>query len=113
MTDNELRQQMQEEMRRTAYQKKAVSRMPASETLNFAIEFFTERGYRAGRTGRPNQIFVMGGKEGLLPRVTGEIKVQTDVGKGKVTMVTMDAAGEKLGATMEDFNKALRAKRTG
>lgn len=112
MTDDELRQQMQAEMRRTAYQKKAVSRMSAGETLDFAIEFFKERGYRSGRTGRPNQAFVMGGKEGLLPRVTGEIKVQTDVGRGKVTMVIMDATGEKLGATMEEFNKALRTKRT-
>jgi hypothetical protein len=55
----------------------------------------------------------MGAREGLLPRVTGEIKVQADVGKGKVTMVTLDATGEKLGPTMEEFNKALRAKRTG
>lgn len=99
------------EMRRTAYQKKAVSRMSASETLNFAIAFFTERGYRSGRTGRPNQAFVMGGREGLLPRVTAEIKVQADVGKGKVTMVTMDSTGENLGKVMEEFSQALRAQR--
>lgn len=105
------REQVTAEMRRTAYQKKAVSRMSASDTLDFAIAFFTERGYRSGRTGRPNQAFVMGGPEGLLPRVTGEIKVQADVGKGKVTMVTMDATGEKLGPTMEEFAKALRGKR--
>lgn len=83
MIDADLKAQMQAEMRRTAYQKKAVSRMSAAETLDYAINFFKERGYRAGRTGRPNQAFIMGGKEGLLPRVTGEIKVQTDVGKGK------------------------------
>jgi hypothetical protein len=111
MTNMDLKAQMQEEMRRTAYQKKAVSRMSASETLDYAIAFFKERGYRAGRTGRPNQAFVMGGKEGLLPRVTGEIKVQSDVGKGKVTMVTMDAAGEKLSATMEEFHQSLRKKK--
>lgn len=109
MSEPDLKAQIQAEMRRTAYQKKAVSRLSASATLDYAISFFQERGYRAGRTGRPNQAFVMGGKEGLLPRVTGEIKVQADIGKGKVTMVTMDAAGEKLNATMEEFHKSLRA----
>lgn len=112
MTDTPDRQAIAAEMRRTAYQKKAVSRMSASETLDFAIAFFTERGYRAGRTGRPNQAFVMGGREGLLPRVTAEIKVQADVGKGKVTMVTMDATGENLAKAMEEFTTALRQKRT-
>jgi hypothetical protein len=111
MTDPDLKTLMQEEMRRTAYQKKAVSRLSAGETLDYAIAFFTERGYRSGRTGRPNQAFVMGGKEGHLPRVTGEIKVQADVGKGHVTMVTMDAAGERLSAVMEEFHQSLRAKR--
>jgi len=109
MSEPDLKAQIQAEMRRTAYQKKAVSRLSASETLDYAIAFFQEHGYRAGRTGRPNQAFVMGGKEGILPRATGEIKVQSDVGKGKVTMVTMDAAGEKLGATMEAFHQSLRS----
>ncbi len=109
MTDLDPRAQIQAEMRRTAYQKKAVSRLPAKETLDYAIAFFTGRGYRSGRTGRPNQIFIMGGKEGMLPRVTGEIKVQSDVGKGKVTMVTMDATGERLHAVMEEFHQSLRS----
>ncbi len=113
MSDAPTREQMAAEMRRTAYQKKAVSRMSANETLDYAVAFFTERGYRAGKTGRPNQAYVMGGKEGLLPRVTGEIKVQADVGKGKVTMVTMDATGEKLSGVMEEFHKSLRQKRAG
>lgn len=99
---------IQAEMRRTAYQKKAVSRLSAKATLDYAITFFTERGYRSGPTGRPNQAYVMGGREGILPRVTGEIKVQPDVGKGNVTMVTMDCTGEKLGAVMEEFHKSLR-----
>jgi len=111
MTDTDLRAQIQAEMRRTAYQKKAVSRMSASDTLDYAIAFFQERGYRAGRTGRPNQAYIMGGKEGLLPRVTGELKVQSDVGKGKVTMVTMDGAGEKLSTVMAEFHQSLRAKK--
>lgn len=109
MTETDLKAQIQAEMRRTAYQKKAVSRLPAKETLDYAIAFFKERGYRSGPTGRPNQAFVMGGKEGILPRVTGEIKVQPGVGKGNVTMVTMDCTGEKLGAAMEEFHKSLRA----
>lgn len=113
MTALEAREQIAEEMRRTAYQKKAVARMTANEVLDFAVDFFTKRGYRAGRTGRPNQAFVMGGKEGVLPRVTGEIKVQAEVGKARVTMVTMDATGEKLGATMRDFHQALRSRRDG
>jgi hypothetical protein len=108
MAEPDLKAQIQAEMRRTAYQKKAVSRLGAKETLDYAISFFKDRGYRSGTTGRPNQAFVMGGKEGILPRVTGEIKVQAGVGKGNVTMVTMDCTGEKLGAAMEEFHKSLR-----
>lgn len=96
------------EMRRTVYQKKAVSRLPGKETLEYAIEYFKNEGYRAGLTGRPGQMYIMGGKEGLLPRVTGEIKIQTDVGKGKVTMVTMDSTGEKLQGVMKEFHQSLR-----
>lgn len=100
-----------EELARTAYQKKAVSRLPASEVLDLAVAFFAERGYRAGRTGRPNQIFVMGKAEGGLPRVTGEISARADVGKPGVTLVTLDAAGEKLGPAMAEFARELRARR--
>ena len=70
-----------EELKRTAFQKKAVSRMPPAEVLDLAVAFFAERGYRAGRTGRPNQVFVMGQAEGILPRVTGEISARADVGR--------------------------------
>jgi hypothetical protein len=98
-------------LKATAYQKKAVSRLPADEVLDLAIAFFTERGYRANRTGRPNQVYVMGGREGVLPRVTAEISARADVGKPGTTLVTMDAAGEKLGPTMAEFHKELRARR--
>jgi hypothetical protein len=98
-----------EELRRTAFQKKAVSRLPAADVLDLAIAFFTERGYRAGRTGRPNQVFVMGKAEGILPRVTGEVFARADVGKPGVTLVTLDAAGERLGPLMNEFYKHLRA----
>lgn len=108
MSDQPSMDDIRAEMRRTAYQKKAVSKLSGPETLNYAVQWFTDHGYRAGLTGRPNQMFVMGGKEGLLPRVTGEIKVQTGVGKGKVTMVTMDATGENLHAVMEAFHVSLR-----
>ncbi len=111
MTDQTTMDAIREEMRRTAYQKKAVSKLSGKETLDYAIAFFKERGYRAGLTGRPGQMFVMGGKEGRLPRVTGEIKVQTNVGKGKATMVTMDATGEKLRDVMAEFHKSLRSQK--
>jgi hypothetical protein len=104
-----IHQQIDQELARTAFQKKAVSKLPAGEVLDFAMSFFKEKGYKAGRTGRPNQVFVMGGREGLLPRVTGEITARPDVGKAGTTLVTLDAAGEKLGPTMAEFQKALRA----
>ena len=98
-------------MVRTAFQKKAVSRLPASEVLDLAIAFLSERGYRAGRTGRPNQVFVMGKREGNLPRVTGEISARADVGRPGVTLVTMDGFGERLGPALEAFYQELRARR--
>lgn len=98
-----------DEMKRTAFQKNAVSKKTPNEVLDFAIAWFKERGYRAGRAARPNHIFVMGGREGLLPRVTGEVAARGDVGKPGTTLVTVDAAGERLGPAMADFLKDLRA----
>lgn len=98
-------------MNRTAFQRKAVTRLPAAEVLDLAVGFFAERGYRAGRTGRPNQVFIMGGREGVLPRVTGEISARADVGRPGVTLVTMDGFGERLGPTMESFYQELRSRR--
>jgi hypothetical protein len=100
---------MNEELKRTAYQKKAVSKLMPDAVLDLAIAFFKERGYRAGRTGRPNQIFIMGGAEGVLPRVTGEISARPNVGKAGTTLVTLDAAGERLGPAMAEFQKFLRS----
>lgn len=109
MTEDGQTTQWDEELQRTAFQKKAVSRMPPGEVLDLAVAYFIERGYRAGRTGRPNQVFVMGKAEGLLPRVTGEVFARGDVGKPGVTLVTLDAAGERLGPTMAAFYQHLRA----
>lgn len=103
-------EKLNEELSRTAYQKKAVSKLPAAAVLDLAIAFFSERGYKAGRTGRPNQVFIMGKAEGALPRVTGEVAARADVGKPGTTLVTMDAAGEKLGPAMGEFHKELRAR---
>jgi hypothetical protein len=97
-----------EEMRRTAVQKKAVSPLSAVRVLDLAIAFFKERGYRAGKTGRPNQIFVMGGPEGGIPRVTGEVSARADVGKPGTTLVTLDGFGERLGPAMAEFLAELR-----
>lgn len=74
-----------------------------------AIAYFKERGYRAGKAARPDQIFVMGGAEGALPRVTGEVAARADVGRAGTTLVTLDGFGERLGPAMEAFTKELRA----
>jgi hypothetical protein len=105
------RSELEREMVRTAFQKKAVSRLPASDVLDLAIAFFKEQGYRAGKTGRPNQIFVMGGREGKLPRVTAEVSARADVGRPGVTLVTMDGFGEKLGPAIDAFYQELRSRR--
>lgn len=99
------------EIERTAFQKKAVSRLPVAEVLDLAAGFFRDRGYRVGRTGRPGQLFVMGPTEGSLPRVTGEVNAQADVGKARTTLIRLDAAGERLGPAMADFHAHLRAQR--
>jgi hypothetical protein len=102
------RERATQEMTRTAFQRKAVSRQPAKAVLEDAIAFFTERGYRAGRTGRPNQVFVMGGREGTLPRVTAEILVQAGVGKTKTTLVTISGFGEQLSTHLKEYVAHLR-----
>lgn len=99
------------EMNRTVYQRKAVSRLPATDVLELAITFFKDRGYRSGKTGRPGQIFVMGGREGVLPRVTGEVSARSDVGRPGVTLVTIDGFGERLGEAMRAFHQELRDRR--
>jgi hypothetical protein len=118
MTDNEQqlspaerRKQMTAEMERTAFQRKAVSRKPANETLADAIEFFKDRGYKSGLSARPNQMYVMGGREGIIPRVNGDIRAQENVGKGKVTMLTLNGFGEQLSQTMADYVEHLRSQR--
>lgn len=110
-TAMERRQAMNVAIARTAFQRKAVSRLSEREVLEQASTFFRERGYRVGRTGRPGQMFVMGGAEGDLPRVTGEINIQTNVGRAHSTFVRLDAAGDRLGPAMSDFYTHLRAQR--
>jgi hypothetical protein len=104
-------QRFDEEILRTAFQRKVVSRLPAEEVLRLATDFFGERGYRTGRTGRPGQVFVMGKAEGVLPRVTGEVEARADVGKPGTTLVTLNAAGERLGPAMAEFARELRPRR--
>jgi hypothetical protein len=99
------------ELIRTAFGRKAVSRLSAVEVLDLAITFFQERGYRTGRTGRPNHIFIFGKAEGPLPRVTGSVTARADVGRPGITLVTLDAAGERLGPAMADFYAELRRRR--
>jgi hypothetical protein len=101
---------VQEELERTAFQRKAVSYLDLSETAAQAIDFFTARGYKAGRTGRPNQVFVRGRREGALPAVHAELLIQTNVGRGKVTMVTISGAGEKLSVALQEYAEMLRVE---
>lgn len=110
MSEPDPRAAFNAEMERTAFSKKAVSRAPQAEVFAFAKEWFAERGYRVLPSGRPNQIFVMGGREGSLPRVNGDILAVSNVGKGKVTMLTFNAIGERLSATMAEFVEVLRAQ---
>jgi hypothetical protein len=99
-----------EEMQRTAFQKKAVLKIPPSDALQYATTYLSERGYRSGAAARPNQIFVLGKAEGQLPRVTGEIRAQANVGKPGTTLVTLDGFGERLGPTLKELLAALRAE---
>ena len=108
MSDERIR--ITAEMNRTAFQRKVVARAAAAEVLDGAVAFFRERGYRSDRTGRPNQVFVMGGREGALPRVTAEILVQADVGKAKSTMVTISGFGDQLSRHLADYATSLRAR---
>ncbi len=112
-TAQEQRAAITAEMTRTAFQRKAVSRRPVNETLDDAVAFFKERGYRSGRTGRPNQMYVMGGREGLLPRVNAEILAQGNVGKGKVTMLTISGFGPELSEHLKAYVDHLRQQRRG
>lgn len=97
-------------MKRTAFHRKAVSRAPMAEVFDFARVWFQDRGYRVLPSGRPNQLFVMGGPEGNLPRVNGDVLAVSNVGKGKVTMLTFNAVGEKLSVEMAAFVEELRAR---
>ena len=98
------------EMARTTFQRKVVAREPAPAVLADAVAFFTARGYRAGPTGRPNQVYVMGGREGPLPRVTAEILVQPNVGKAKTTLVNISGFGEQLAGHLRDYATHLRER---
>jgi hypothetical protein len=106
--DNNPRAAIEAELLRTAYQRKAVSPDGFEAAIADAIDFFKERGYRSGRAGRPNQVYVMGGREGLLPRVTAELTFQANVGKNKVTMVTISGAGEQLSIVLGEYAAHLR-----
>ena len=89
-------------MRRTAYQKSAPLKLAPDEALQYATTFLKERGYRAGH------LFVLGGAEGGLPRVTGEIAARANVGKPGTTLLSVDGCGERLGPTLKELLAALR-----
>lgn len=99
---------VQDEMRRTAFQKSAPLKLSPDEALRYATTYLKERGYRAGPAGRPGHVFVLGGPEGGLPRVTGEIAARANVGKPGTTLLSVDGCGERLGPTLRDLLAALR-----
>lgn len=98
------------ELERTKMQKKVVSRDNLQDTMADAIAFFQERGYKSGRTGRPNQIYVRGGREGILPRVHAELLIQVNIGKGRATMISISGAGERLSKVLEEYADYVREK---
>jgi hypothetical protein len=51
---------------------------------------------------------VRGGREAVLPVVHAELLIQTNVGRGKVTMVTISGAGERLSLVLDEYCEALR-----
>ena len=106
--DDNPRAAIEAEIVRTAFQRKAVSPDSFEEAIADAIRFFKEHGYRSGRAGRPNQVFIMGAREGLLPRVTAELTFQANVGKNNVTMVTISGAGEQLSRVLAEYAGSLR-----
>lgn len=110
MSEGNARAGFNAEMERTAFHKKAVSRASSTEVFAFAKDWFQARGYRVLPSGRPNQVFIMGGAEGALPRVNGDILAVTNVGKGKVTMLTFNSVGENLSREMSAFVDELRAQ---
>ena len=99
-----------DEMQRTAFQKKAVLKITPAEVLQYATTYLKDRGYRAGPAARPNQIFILGAAEGTMPRVTGEIRAQANVGKPGTTLITVDGFGERLGPTLKELLAALRTE---
>jgi hypothetical protein len=107
---NDDRARFNDEMARTTFQRKVVSRDAPAAVLDEAIRYFSERGYRSGRSGRPNQSYVIGGREGGLPRVTAEILVQPGVGKSRTTLVTISGFGEDLARHLSEFATHLRAR---
>ena len=98
------------ELKRTAFQKKAVLKLAPADALLFATTFLKERGYRSGPAARPNQLFVFGGAEGQFSRVTGEISARANVGKPGTTLLTVDGFGERLGPILKELIAALRAE---
>lgn len=109
MTSQDPRAAVQAELERTSFQRKVVTQASFDQVVEDAVAFFQARGYRAGRTGRPNQLFVMGGREGGLPRVTAEILIQTNIGKRKTTMLSISGAGERLAEALAEYAGRVRS----
>jgi hypothetical protein len=102
-------QEMAREMERTTFVKKVITDVPAGEVLERAQAYFREHGYRAGKSGKPNTVRLMGRAEGGLPSVIGEIEVRT-TNKGR-TIVGLSGYGDRLSERLREFHDAMRAAR--
>jgi hypothetical protein len=102
-------QEMAREMEQTTFVKKVITDVPAGEVLERAQVFFREHGYRAGKSGKPNTVRLMGRAEGALPSVIGEIEVRT-TNKGR-TIVGFSGYGAGLSERLREFHDLMRAAR--
>lgn len=101
-----------DEMKRTTVLKTVVLPVSPREVIALGRRFFTEHGYRALPASTPNNLMVRGSREGGLPSVIGEIEVREKQSvKGRTSVVSLSAYGERLGQTMLGFYDVLRAER--
>jgi hypothetical protein len=101
-----------DEMKRTTVLRSVVLPLPPREILALGKRYFVEQGYRALPAGTPNALMVRGGREGALPSVIGEISVQEKQSpRGRTSVVSLSAYGERLGPHMTAFYEVLRAER--
>lgn len=105
-------QSLSTEMKRTTVLKSVILPLPPREIIALGRRHFSEQGYRALPAATPNNLMIRGGREGVLPSVIGEIAVQEKrTTRGRLSVVSLSAYGERLSEQMLAFFDALRAER--